>query len=1454
MPIPRRVPVWLVRALVVSVLLCGRGSAFTLTDHAVKAFIRPCKRIAAFEAEGFAGVPRGAVVADKLAANGKAVRLKALEPRLTFRRRLERGTYSVWCVGRTEKRPSRYRESVYVHLYVRGPSKGPGRSTSRQWRMRINYMAGAYQDVAHLYFDANAPGEYEVTFCLGHDSAFDLLVDRLELRDVLAGTWRKGFKTEPTMFTDSAYARRKRRASAMYPREEALRRARDIAASLPPRNALLTSGGMPKKGFYQEFRLGAAKLTEPSADRWRWRMNENLETPWVMSGPTLPKLDELEALDGELERGEAAKRLGPARIKPQAGGAASRTFGKVPPDRPDLNWATGKPGPAGTFTAEDYHAFRKLPGRWPDDGGGYFTAGKNSGKMGHSFYFNILAGAFKARLAAMRGRIGELADRFYKTGDPRVGFVGAVMLAHFADHFPSIDHTVQGTMNATWGTYPFNNFTGRHAGSFGKLDYSGWAGPGNVPLMIAYDKLFPFIKGNQLLADAIGQTIPWVKTPQDVVELIDVKLVQHFFDVAERGHVRFASVRCNPVVAVVQGNNEAGVSMLRRVVHRSDFQFSSILDTFVAKRSRDSTSFIGSMYYAKAPSLNAGASVASISAFAEKYGLKDLYLASPARTTILFQAAQWLIEPYVVGVHVNGVGDVAGPQGYPTMTLESEGPQRVLYAAWRCYRDARFAWMLEHVYGFPPYAAKEAADQARAAAAGLPGDPRANQPSRVLGGFGVAILEVNGGHPDFRKRTGVVMRAGYGSGHGHADGLNLEIFSKGIVATAEFGGRPGYGTPPTTVAQSHCLVTIDGQIGTAKTSLLADLPGSPCMEAGFDQGRRGEGIAATRFVALIDAGQDDAYLFDVVRASGGRKRTYWFHGNQTAAIEAVRMKGSRSSLAVKVAEAEDDLGDLAEEEDKGKRPEFKWGQDAFSHNLRPEDKGVLPSDDYQAVWPLQRVMEQSILGRIRQIHPFARGKRPDRLYDPKSPKKFTRLILLASKGRRIRTVAAKSPQVQYRIICTGVTEEKRPEQASVFPALIEPFAGQAFVTGYRPLKVSPVGQGAPYAVSVEIRKGRQDLFYQSADAAARCRVAGARPFTASGRFAYVSCDAAGPRACSLVNGTEVTAECIGLRLERSRLQANIVSVDYVKREIRLDAALPASLLSHSTFLLGKAREPFRILHARRGEGGTVLHFQKTAETYRAPVFVVRGGREVVGPVEPEHRQTSGWLTNEKGDKGWPVTGVRIGSVRWMGASFRGGARMGGPISWDDVPDADHDGKRTLVIKKHSPWEEDMRVEVLAVDAEMRSFAFVPLNSPKGYRGTRSYARGDIVNEAGKHISIAVIPGKMGSFLLAEGALARMADFTDADGDGQAKFHVYHFGPGDPASVQTHAAALRQKDGTWLVTANAPVEVSLPCRRGARRRTAGGSWEAVRGAVRNGALTAKLPEEALAPGQVVLRVE
>src|SRR5690606_35223553 len=62
-------------------------------------------------------------------------------------------------------------------------------------------------------------------------------------------------------------------------------------------------------------------------------------------------------------------------------------------------------------------------------------------------------------------------------------------------------------------------------------------------------------------------------------------------------------------------------------------------------------------------------------------------------------------------------------------------------------------------------------------------------PSRVLGGFGVAILEDGQKADSATAKRAVAVRTGMGVGHAQQDTLNLDITALGTRLAADLGGR-----------------------------------------------------------------------------------------------------------------------------------------------------------------------------------------------------------------------------------------------------------------------------------------------------------------------------------------------------------------------------------------------------------------------------------------------------------------------------------------------------------------------------------------------------------------------------------------------------------------------------------------------------------------------------------------
>jgi hypothetical protein len=113
---------------------------------------------------------------------------------------------------------------------------------------------------------------------------------------------------------------------------------------------------------------------------------------------------------------------------------------------------------------------------------------------------------------------------------------------------------------------------------------------------------------------------------------------------------------------------------------------------------------------------------------------------------------------------------------------------------------------------------------------------------------------------------------------------------------------------------------------------------------------------------------------------------------------------------------------------------------------------------------------------------------------------------------------------------------------------------------------------------------------------------------------------------------------------------------------------------------------------------------------------------------------------------------------------------------------------------------------------------------------------------------------MSSFEAPPDKKVRKEDFTDADGDGVILFRVYHFGPGTPVRLATHASVTRQSNGDWHLAANAPVKVTLPGKIKARIQAPDGTFSAeVPGEISGkGATTLLFDEKLLGGGSLSFR--
>lgn len=369
--------------------------------------------------------------------------------------------------------------------------------------------------------------------------------------------------------------------------------------------------------------------------------------------------------------------------------------------------------------------------------------------------YNITAEPYNWLLGHDRAGLFVEGARIYQEyNDREIAWDTTILMAGLAERYPALNTIVQGAMpQFRLNPDPFGFTLGP-----GKFVYSGWAAAKLDPLATAYDQLFDYVKDNQELADFLGTKIPWIKTPRDVIELVDTNILQHGMDSYHRRHFQ-GHDKDMALVPLVQGVNDVSRKMLEdNLWSQVDLNIADaggIDDQIFTAYNRDGTRYIGSVGYI-------GNELIEIAELLHRYvqagGDPKYDLLDPKRYPHLARA-QYAIE----------ATSVAG--GFPLVIGDA--------------RDLHFGRINDK---FPPY------------------------PSRVLGGFGVAILEDGQSATNPATKRAVAVRTGIGVGHAQQDTLNLDITALGTRLAADLGGREegaNRGRPNMRWNRVHNLVEVD---------------------------------------------------------------------------------------------------------------------------------------------------------------------------------------------------------------------------------------------------------------------------------------------------------------------------------------------------------------------------------------------------------------------------------------------------------------------------------------------------------------------------------------------------------------------------------------------------------------------------------------------------------------------
>ncbi len=587
--------------------------------------------------------------------------------------------------------------------------------------------------------------------------------------------------------------------------------------------------------------------------------------------------------------------------------------------------------------------------------------------------------------------------------------------------------------------------------------------------------------------------------------------------------------------------------------------------------------------------------------------------------------------------------------------------------AWRWFQWPRYAWIIKHSIGRTHE--REAEWQEIEAAAGrVTRAPWLDLPSRQVYNW-AGILESDLEHDDYRFRNVVYARTGLGIGHHHADALDLQIVSHGLPMTVDGGQRPGYSTPVDRSTYVHNTVIVDAE-SNHLPSWVRTIAAGPDTKYMQVEGTHITAATFRRQVALIDVDSGsgskplspaeqlfdaalptkgivpaNAYVVDVFRIDGGTQHTYAFHGpvSDQVVVEADNLKDLSLPEDAKAADPEQQLLSRF-----ARSPFHRAGDARDSTNIR---------------WRYTRsgVGAESLHGN----------------YDPASPRKFLALHLFDTQGMRVLHAQGVTHARDYSLdhVFTQRRAQDDKPLATLFAAVIQPYARQPFIESQKMLKIENNSQGVHRAVAIEVQttNGHRDIVFMD-DEPDQLRHVG--DMYVAAQYAFYSTDDQGLRSATLHGGTCLSTPTLRVSATQRTYRSKIRAVDYMKKQITLDTSWPEAVTDNIVRLSVPGRETSYTIKGNKKQRGTsVITLDQGAQFYRAQIESIDGQTITCRLTVP--------LGRKKGlDSGF--TAVNDQHTQYWHADYAGGSSW--RLSGAPVKPADFAADHSLTVYEYGPGD------------------------------------------------------------------------------------------------------------------------------------------------------------------------
>ncbi len=1006
---------------------------------------------------------------------------------------LDPGVYNLRVIGAVETKDLRPYRKPHFRTLIL--NSGPGGEVVT-WRLKATYV-DAFYSVVEFPFHILEKRDYKAELFVDEGSEVELLVRNISLDDALAGTTRRAVKTERTLTTDVDQPDPAKVTESSTPPAPILDNEQRLARDEAIWNRIPNENVM-------KFSRASLELSDGVTFGVPGKTAEEIEAEWGAWKPVQGSLDGTMLMNEKL----------------------------------DLK-----------YTVDDMNNGRPLPDPYPykDTGAGlYFPDEKDPAK-----------GKIWMPIAqAMRDRVEYDGFLSWKlTADPFYLRDAAVEFLRYAYQYPTLD-SANGLLNLV--TVPGSR--GRDS-RFRQRMARLYIPQSDIQVPTRkYDLLYPYLKGNEELAQSISRFVPWVKTSDDLIKLVDVYLMQiHAKEIMRWQAVnRGWTATLADIAATLGGKDREVTEPLMQGLWSETWIYplapAGLQDYLVTGYDRNGVQYIGSTFYGtgeRASNLADGVQAYVASGGDKKYDLGDIQ-----RFPKSAAHSHWMIDSVVGGRDFLRIGDVGGPEKTPGFFLSPEFRQQMT-GGWQRTQAPRFAWMLKNLYG--RQGELDAEWQAIEAAAGkVKRAPWLDLRSREIFNW-ATILESGLQHDDYRFRRAVYVRTGMGVGHNHADTFDLQGFAHGVPWTIDDGQRSGYSKPNSRFSRIHNTVEVDGKgngefgLGSyAWTENLSDAPGAPFMSVQavpppnvtlyqrqvalvtVDEGKGSQPLAVAQQLPGAELPKDvqtaNSYVFDVFRVAGGSAHLYNFHG-------PIEDEFRWNVTAEKPVAEEKEIYDISTD---AKILSLFSAAESQPTKFSGDTPGI-----FEATWRLTREgkwgTEQQYLGAN---------------FNPDGPRKFTRLHLLGADGMRALRADVFSIQLGYRFTTTSAIRRGQNLQ-SAFAAIIEPYAGEPFITSLKLLEVTDNETDAQRAVAVEVKTTNGHTDVNLADGRPdKTRTIGAISF--AGEYGLVSTDEKGLRQATLSGGTMLASPEVRLAPARREYTATVAKVDYLRKQLTLDSPLPAA--------------------------------------------------------------------------------------------------------------------------------------------------------------------------------------------------------------------------------------------------------------------------------------------------------